>query len=379
MRRSETKHLWPACLVLACATLVQGQLADKKPAISAESAAKTAAEAARVLQNAQANGVAETARRAAGDPAVKRMEAIVGRVKETPSDKPSFAEQKRQEESQKRLQDAMTRVSPEGKKMLAQSTAAPALRAPDESSATSSAAKPSPLSTDSTGPKPQPLKATPLAVQEKQAPRTVIDAGSSFFDSRAGFGVFVDDVVLNHPEFHLTCDELEVYMNKEEPAPADGAATPPKSAQAPTAGELAADGAADATSKEGLAPSERKSSGNLKQAIAKGRRVLINKMSAKGEPQTGIGREAVYDGATGDVRLSGWPQIQEGTSLTVATEPSTYFIIKANGRFFAEGGRSQTRIIQENEKKAPPPPAAAAPPATPPAPVPDVKPQGGQQ
>ena len=79
------------------------------------------------------------------------------------------------------------------------------------------------MASDGPGPKPQPLKATPLTTTEKTPARTVIDAGSSFFDSRAGFGVFVDDVVLNHPEFHLTADELEIYMNKEEKPAEDGA------------------------------------------------------------------------------------------------------------------------------------------------------------
>jgi hypothetical protein len=34
----------------------------------------------------------------------------------------------------------------------------------------------------------------------------------------------------------------------------------------------------------------------------------------------------------------------------VATEPATYFIIKADGRFVAAGGRAQTRIVQASDK-----------------------------
>jgi lipopolysaccharide export system protein LptA len=222
---------------------------------------------------------------------------------------------------------------------------------------------------------------------------TVITAGSSFFDSKEGFGVFVDDVVLDHPEFHMTSDELEIYMNKEEPKEEadkdkgvnegkDGSAKSAAPAPGPTAGELAQQGAAVDSSK-GPAPSERKVGGNIKTAIAKGRKVFINKLSAEGEPQTGIGREAVYDGATGDMILRGWPQIQKGRNLTVATEPSTYFKIMANGNFQALGGRAQTRIIQEDEKKAAPPPpgTGSATPAipAPPAPASGNKPQGGQQ
>lgn len=373
-------HLWPVCLALISAPLVHGQGSKNLPSsVKPADAAKVAAETARVLEMAKENSAKEASRSAVAETSVKKMEALAEKALESGSAKPSFAEKNRQAESQQRLKAAMSRVSPEGKTLLAQSGTAPSLRAPSEGP---SAAKASPLSTDSPGPKPQPLKATPLVAAEKPLARTVIDAGSSFFDSKAGFGVFVDDVVLDHPEFHLTSDELEVYMNKEEPADAPKAAAPGKSPvvlKGPTAGELFADGAADAKS-TGPAPSERKTGGNIKTAIAKGRKVLINKMSAKGEPQTGIGREAVYDGATGDMILRGWPQIQEGKNLTVATEPSTYFVIKANGNFQALGGRAQTRIIQQEEKKAPPPPAstsAASP--VPPAPAPGNQPQGGQQ
>jgi lipopolysaccharide export system protein LptA len=215
--------------------------------------------------------------------------------------------------------------------------------------------------------------------------RTVIDCNRLFFDPDSGFGVFVDDVVLVHPEFNLNADELEVYMNKEETKEepkddANGAGAPAPS-KGPTAGELARDGAAEAKPGVGEpAPSQRKVGGNIKTAIARGRKVLITKMSPEGIPQTGIGREAVYDGATGDMILRGWPQIQKGNNLTVAKEPTTYFIIKANGHFHAEGGRASTSIVQDdNKQKGAPPPPGSGTPASPAPPAPGSKPQGGQQ
>jgi hypothetical protein len=74
--------------------------------------------------------------------------------------------------------------------------------------------------------------------------------------------------------------------------------------------------------------------------------------------------------------LRGWPQIQEGTQVQVATEPSTYFVIKANGQFQALGGRSRTDIVRDGPKKASLAPTAN--PASPPAPA-GNKAQGGQQ
>jgi hypothetical protein len=158
----------------------------------------------------------------------------------------------------------------------------------------------------------------------------------------------------------------------------------------PTAGELAASGAAEKPADKKA--NDKDGGGSLKRAIAKGRKVLINKMSDKGEPQTGIGREADYDGKTGDIILRGWPQIQEGRNLTVAKEASTYFLIKANGQFQTFGGRSETRLIQEDEKKGPkgapngasvgvttPPTAIPVAPGSGPAPVLNNRTQGGQQ
>jgi lipopolysaccharide export system protein LptA len=364
--------------MLTCATLACGQ---------GTNASKTAADAARRLEMAKANREAEAAREAATSSAARHMDAVAQQARESGPTQPTFAEQAKDAASQRRLQEAMSRVSPEGKAILTQNGALPTLRAPDDSASPGSkkpvATKASPLTTGGPGPKPQPLKTTPLDPAEKPPARTIIDAGSSFFDTKAGFGVFVDDVVLNHPEFHLTSDELEIYMNKEESKDAgDGKGGAVATPAGPTAGELAQDGAAHTTPGKGEpAPSERKVGGNIKTAIAKGRKVLITKLSAEGIPQNGMGREAVYDGATGDMILRGWPQIQKENNLTVATEPTTYFIIKANGNFQALGGRAQTRIVQEDEKKAPvPPPANAAPPIpAPPVPRAGSKSQGGQQ
>jgi lipopolysaccharide export system protein LptA len=370
---------WTMSVMLASATLLHGQAPKRLPEVNSTNSSK-AAEAARILERAKAGRDANSAQLVEGAAQARRLQDAAQRAKEARSGQPSFAERTSAAESERRLQDAMSRVSPEGKAILAQNGNAPALRAPTDSLNSPSPTKPqtkaSPLSTDGPGPRPQPLKATPLASPVKQPVPTVIESETSFFDSREGFGVFVGDVILNHPEFHLTSDELEVYMNKEE-KPAEAAeqnAAPP--IQRPTAGELAEKGAATDTTK-GPAPSERKVGGNLKKAIAKGKRVIVNKMAPDGEMQVGTGREAEYDGATGDMFLRGMPQIQKGRNLQVALDPGTYFIIKPDGKFSHAGGRAQTRIIQEDEKKAAPAPAGAVPAA--PAPVVGNKTQGGQQ
>jgi lipopolysaccharide export system protein LptA len=384
MRRSDLYRVWPLSLLLASASLVHGQAPRNLPAVNSGNASKSA-EAARVLERAKSNRQADSARFAEGAAAARRLQAEAAKAKAERAAQPSYAERTNAASSEKRLQDAMSRVSPEGKAILTQSGAAPTLRAPSDSLGTGSSAKSqtkaSPLSTDGPGPKPQPLKPTPLVSPVKQPVPTVIVSESSFFDSREGFGVFVGDVVLDHPEFHLTSDELEVYMHKEQ-KPAESAdpnapPTPPALPPGPTAGQLAEKGAATDTTK-GPAPSERKMNDNLKKAIAKGRKVVINKLSPEGDPQIGTGQEAEYDGDSGDVILRGMPQIQNGRNLQVAIDPTTYFVIKRDGRFSHHGGRAQTRIIQEDEKKKAAPPASGTSPAAP-APVIGNKTQGGQQ
>ena len=377
------------CLLAAASQAVAQTGRNNFPAPRSKEAVKTAQEAAKVLEQAKASGLADLQRKVQEQPQAQRMEALVEKARQSGATEPTYADQARAAESSAQLDAAMDRLSPEGKALLAQSNTSPAMRAPEDAPVARSAVKASPLSSNTGGPKPLPLKPTPVAETPKvPAAETVITAGSVFFDSRQGFGVYVDTVVVNHPQFHLTCDELQVYMNKEEEGEkgADGktAAAPPPPKALPTAGELAASGAAE---KSADAADKDKEAGNssLKRAIAKGRKVLINKMSDKGEPQTGIGREADYDGKTGDIILRGWPQIQEGRNLTVATEPSTYFLIKANGQFQTFGGRSQTRLIQEDDKKGAKgagltgPTTVPTAPGAAPAPVLNNRTQGGPQ
>ena len=243
------------------------------------------------------------------------------------SSQPSTADLAKESESRKHLHDALARVSPEGRKILdeihspfgppAPPELLPAeLLVPKPGNDKGTAATPSPTGAG-VGTQPQPMKPVPLALATKPVSRAVVDSGNAFFDSKTGFGVFVDDVVLDHPEFRLTADELELYMLPKDTAP------------------------------KGEAPLAKGVNGEIKSAIAKGRKVVIIKRTPDGGTQTGIGREAVYDGATGDMILRGWPQIQKGNNLTVASEPTTYFILKADGHFYAKGGRAQTSIVQE--------------------------------
>jgi hypothetical protein len=370
------KTLW---MMIGLTTLSQGlwAQANRTPGSASQSrdeATKALAEATRVLEKARASGQTEMQRRSREQAAdTGRMEKLMAAAKATvaPSNQP--AEKERVANSDARLSQAISTISPEGKAMLAQNEQViPTLRVPDPVAPPRAVAtKPSVLSADGPGPKPQPLKPTPLTPVAKKAPeQTTITAtgpdSASFFDGSQSMGVFTGDVEVTHPQFHLTCDTLEVYMVKEGDKKDVKPGTP-----APTAAQLAKEGAAAKTGPV----SESTENSNIKQAIAKGRKVVINKLSDTGEMQIGTCRHATFVGSTGDMIMRDYPQVQKGTNLILATDPSTTITILNNGQLKVNGPAT-TKIIQQEEKKKP---AAAAASAVPAPTTNFSKPQGAPQ
>ena len=227
------------------------------------------------------------------------------------------------------VNDRMSRNSTDGQMLLAQN--GPALRAPDEDAPKPPKAGPG---TAQRAPDEAGQPAAPAKQGGKDAPTEIVITcqGATFFDSAQALGEFTDDVELHHPQFHLVCDELEVYMLKDNEKPKPEASPPPP----PGANTKAAEPAPD---------------NSIKQAIARGRRVVIEKLSEDGMMQTGVCRHVTYVGSNGDVYMRDMPQVQKGGKLIRSASPGTYFILKQNGRLFTYGP-TFTDIIQEPEKKA---------------------------
>ena len=364
MRRSKITLLLPALMMLGLVPAGEAQTGKNVPVKNSQEAA---AEAAKVLEKAKAGSAEELARRAAEEAQFLRTRQF---AEKTAADKPavpSFAEQSERSASEARLKAAMKQVSPQGRSILAQSAAAPPMRAPTETPGSLS------VSADA---RPQPVKPTPINPPKTGAPpeHTTIDCqGAAFFDSKQGMGVFTDDVVVVHPQFHITCDVLEVYMKKDKKEPdkkagvADGVlVTPPGK----TASQLLAEGA---SSTPATAPDPAPEDSGIETAIAKGRKVVINKKSETGELQIGICRHATYIGASGDIVMREYPQVQRGTRTVRGTAPSTILTLKQNGELVTSGPTA-VDIIQEDPKKAPQAGATGAPAA-----VLTPKPAGGQR
>jgi lipopolysaccharide transport protein LptA len=125
------------------------------------------------------------------------------------------------------------------------------------------------------------------------------------FDSKAKKAIFLGNVRVKDAEFYITCDKLTVYVDEAE--------------------------------------------GGLKTADAEGNvRVVQQKTDADGGKQisTGKGRKLLYNAKTGEARLTGRPQVQQGINLHLADNDSTTMILRRDGTLETLGS-SRTVINPE--------------------------------
>ncbi len=130
------------------------------------------------------------------------------------------------------------------------------------------------------------------------------------FDSKAKRAVFRGNVRVKDAEFFIKCDRLTTYVDE--------------------AGE-------------GLSTAEAE--GNV--------RVIQEKRKPDGSKQisTGRGRRLLYDAKTGEAKLMGRPQVQEGINLHIAENDSTVMILRRDGQLKTIGG-SRTVINPKNDPEA---------------------------
>ncbi len=72
----------------------------------------------------------------------------------------------------------------------------------------------------------------------------------------------------------------------------------------------------------------------MDKAVAEGDVVIVQeKVNDKGEVERSVGRaqKAVYDAVTGNITLSGWPQVEQKQNTIVGAEERTVIILNAKG------------------------------------------------
>lgn len=185
-----------------------------------------------------------------------------------------------------------------------------------------------------TGPQPRPLK--PLNLDEAPTAtkgQIVITAQkSAYFDANKGYGVYTGDVKARHPQMYIECEELEIFMSKQEGNPLGASKAAPAKDSDIVSGKK--------KSKDAAPPIEK--------ADARGPMVTVEKVSEQGELQVGHCKHLIYDGKTGNTTLMEWPQVQVGNKLHKATEPGCVMVIDQKGMLTTTGGH-QTIILQGEE------------------------------
>src|SRR5581483_4162452 len=160
---------------------------------------------------------------------------------------------------------------------------------------------------------------------QQQGPTEITATKEATYDEKTRMAVFTGDVHVNDPQFKITCDKLTAFLREQ--------ATSSHAAASPAASPTPKPKASPAASPRGGGSTGTGS--GLKSAIAEGHVVIIqDKPAANGEAaQHNVGKcqRAEYNADTGDVTLIGWPQVQQGINMQVATEEGTVMIMNKDG------------------------------------------------
>ncbi|WP_395738370.1 LptA/OstA family protein [Prosthecobacter sp.] len=206
-----------------------------------------------------------------------------------------------------------------------------------------------------TGPQPKPLQ--PLNLDEApKATKGLIDITAqkhSYFDSNTNYAIFTGDVKVRHPQMYIECEEIELFISKQEGGVLGGASKTKK--PGPSAKD--ADILAQPKKKADAEPP-------IDKADARGPMVTIEKISEDGELQIGHCKHLIYNGKTKITTLMEWPQVQAGNQLLKATEAGCIIEIDKNGKLTTTGNH-ETLILQGDEvtprRSATPPSSAPSP------------------
>lgn len=190
------------------------------------------------------------------------------------------------------------------------------------------------------------LAAPVLSGTAAKQPTEITAQDETTFDEKSHMAVFIGNVVVLDPQFHLTCEKLTAYLKSGKQSHEQGAAAHP------TPGKAHKQGKADKGDKGDKADS---ASGGLDHALAVGN---VTVTQDKKDPGTGEithyrgkGATGEYDANTGDMKLSGWPEMEQGTNKQVATAERTVMIMNREGGVRTIGPSKSVIVDQSDNKK----------------------------
>jgi len=147
----------------------------------------------------------------------------------------------------------------------------------------------------------------PLAKgRPKDAKTEITSEKEATFDNAAGIATFTGNVIVKDPQMTLNCDTLVVTLDKAHKG--------------------------------------------MQRADATGNVYMTHEGldGTKHVHSTGKAEHAIYDPATGDLLLLGWPQIQQGINDHISTEEGTRMTLNRNSHLTTQGA-SKTVIIDTNQ------------------------------
>ncbi|MGK0184264.1 MAG: lipopolysaccharide export system protein LptA [Verrucomicrobiales bacterium] len=187
-------------------------------------------------------------------------------------------------------------------------------------------------------PVPQPDSRPVASVKKKEAKSDIIIEceGQAYFNNKEQIVVFQQDVVVNHPGFHIECEELEVFLKGN-----------PSSVLSDAPAEKGKAGASSTTLGTG-ASDTGDASDSVEKIFARGngRLVALTKFSVdKAKEIRAKCGWVSYDSTSGDIILHDWPVLNQGNVSVQSTAKDTIIYVRQNGDFEASG----PAIFQRNK------------------------------
>ena len=150
------------------------------------------------------------------------------------------------------------------------------------------------------------------------------------FNQKTHLAVFIGEVVVTDPEFNVQSDKLTAYLKHEDKLAGEAAPTRLKTGGAP-----AVEAKTDNPAKKG---------GGLDKAIAEadpGKVVTVRQEKEEVDGSIshsiGHGTKVVFDSITGDITLTGRPDVQQGINTCVSTDDNTIMILNRDGHMRVTG------------------------------------------
>jgi lipopolysaccharide export system protein LptA len=181
--------------------------------------------------------------------------------------------------------------------------------------------------------------------EKKAKGPTEITSAEATFDQKANVAVFVGSVVVKDPEFNVVCDKLTAFLKHDDKTAPSAVGAGAKTTPVP------------ATPSPNGSAAPAKKGGGLDHAIAittSDRRVIItqDKVEADGSITHGLGHadQATYDAVTGNIVLTGNPDVTQGVNRCIALAPETIMTLNRDGHMTAKGPTRTVIVDTESNR-----------------------------